>query len=85
MRRIALILTALFLCASVRADVEIILTDLGDGVIEISYDATGETELVRAFALDIVATDGNIIDINDYSVGDDNAGYGIFPGSFAGN
>ncbi len=85
MRRIALILTALVLSAPAWADVEIRLTDLGDGVIEISYNATSETELVRAFALDIVATDGNIVAIDNYSIGDDNGGYGIFPGNFAAN
>jgi len=85
MRQISLILTLLFMAGPARADVEIILTNLGGGVIQIGYDATGETQLVRSFALDIVATDGNIIDINDYSVGDNNSGYGIFPGSFAGN
>jgi hypothetical protein len=85
MKKIILILAVLLLCGSAKATVEIILTDLGDGVIQIGYDATGETELVRAFALDIVATDGNIIDVNDYAVGDNNGGYGIFPGSFAAN
>jgi len=85
MRKIVLTLAVVLLAAPVWADVEIKLADLGDGVIEISYDATGETELVRAFALNIVVTDGNITDINDYSVGDNNGGYGIFPGSFAGN
>jgi hypothetical protein len=73
------------LAAPAWATVQITLTDRGEGVIEIGYDASGETELVRAFALDIVATDGNIIDINDYIPGDDNGGYGIFPGSFDGN
>lgn len=85
MRKIILTLALVLLAAPAFADVEIILTDLGDGVVQISYDASTETQLVRAFALNIVATDGNIIDINDYAVGDDNGGYGIFPGSFAGN
>jgi len=85
MKKIILTLAVVLLAAPVWADVEITLTDLGDGVIQIGYDASGETELVRAFALDIVATDGNIVDINDYAVGDNNGGYGIFPGSFAGN
>jgi hypothetical protein len=58
------------------------LEDLGGGKIAVNY-SSDEAELIRAFALDIVATDGNIIDINDYAVGDDNGGYGIFPGSFA--
>jgi hypothetical protein len=58
------------------------LEDLGEGVIQISYDASGEAQLVRAFALNITATDGNIIDINDFAIGDNNGGYGIFPGAF---
>jgi len=48
----------------------------------IKYESN-EGQRIRAFALDIVATDGNIIDIDDYAIGDDNGGYGIFPGSFA--
>jgi hypothetical protein len=39
--------------------------------------------LVRAFALDIQATDGNIIAIDGYLAGDNNGTYGIFPGAFA--
>ena len=83
MRRIALIVIVLLLAGAARADVEIMLEHLGGGVVQIGYEVTGETELVRAFALDIVVTDGNIIDINDFCVGDDSGGYGIFPGSFA--
>lgn len=85
MRKIILTLAVVLLAAPVWADVEIKLADLGGGVIEISYDATGETELVRAFALNIVATDGNIIDINDFAVGDENGGFGIMPGAFRDN
>jgi hypothetical protein len=85
MKKMILALAVVLLAAPAWATVEIELTDLGGGVIQIGYDATSETELVRAFALDIVATDGNITGIADYSVGDDNGGYGIFPGSFAGN
>jgi hypothetical protein len=85
MRKMIFTLAVVLLAAPAWADVEIILTDLGDGVIEISYDASTETELVRAFALNIEATDGNIIDINDFVVGDNNGGYGIAPGSFRDN
>ena len=83
MRNLILTLVAVALFATPVWAVEITLEDLGGGVIQIGYDATDEAELVRAFALDITATDGNIIDINDYSVGDDIGGYGIFPGNFA--
>lgn len=86
MRKMILTLAVVLLAAPAWADVEIILTNLGDGVIEISYDATSELpDLVRAFALNIQATDGNIIDINDFETGDNNGGYGICPGSFANN
>ncbi|MBN2271354.1 MAG: hypothetical protein JXN61_12115 [Sedimentisphaerales bacterium] len=82
MKKMILALAVVLLAAPAWATVTITLTDLDDGVIQIGYDATSETELVRAFALDIVATDGNIIAIDDYAKGDDNGGYGIFPGSF---
>jgi hypothetical protein len=85
MKKIVLLLAGLLLCGSTKATVEITLEKLSEGVIQIGYDATSETELIRAFALDIVATDGNIIAIGDYAVGENNGGYGIFPGSFAGN
>jgi hypothetical protein len=50
--------------------------------IWISY-VSDEAQLIRAFALDIVATGGNIIDVNDYPRdGDNNNDYGIFPSSF---
>ena len=83
MRTLILALAVVLLAAPAWATVEITLTDLGGGKVEVGYDATSETELVRAFALNIVATDGNIIDINDYAIGDNNGGYGIFPGNFS--
>jgi hypothetical protein len=82
MRTLILALTVLLFAAPVWATVTITLEDLGGGKIAVNY-SSDEAELIRAFALDIVATDGNIIDVNDYAVGDDNGGYGIFPGSFA--
>mgnify|MGYP003574182233 FL=1 len=82
MRTLILTLTVLLFTAPVWATVTIELENLGDGKIAVSY-TSNEAERIRAFALDIVATDGNIIDVNDYAVGDDNNGYGIFPGTFA--
>ena len=82
MRKMILALVVVLIASPVWADVIITLEDLGDGVVQISYDATGETELVRAFALD-VSTDGTIVDVNDYAVGDDNGGYGIFPANLS--
>lgn len=85
MKKMILTLAVVLLAAPAWATVSITLTGLGGGVIQIGYDATSETEYVRAFALNVVATGGNITGIDDYAVGDDNGGYGIFPGSFAGN
>lgn len=87
MRTLILALAVVLLAAPAWATVEIIVTDVdGDGpglVAEISYDATTETELVRAFALNIWVDEGNIVDVCDYAVGDNNTGYGIFPGNFS--
>lgn len=84
MRTLILALTVLLFAAPVWATVTITMEqDTEDpNKVWIGYDSD-EAELVRAFALDITATDGNIVEVNDYAVGDDNGGYGIFPGSFA--
>ena len=84
MRTLILALTVLLFAAPVWATVTIEATaDAGNPrKFVISY-TSDETELIRAFALNIVATDGNVIDVNDYAVGDDNGGFGIFPGTFA--
>jgi hypothetical protein len=84
MRTLVLALTVLLFAAPVWATV--IITAAPDATnprkVWIGY-TSNEAELIRAFALDINVTDGNIIDVNDYAIGDDNGGYGIFPGSFA--
>jgi hypothetical protein len=85
MRKMILTLAVVLLAAPALADVQIVLTDLGGGVVQIGYDARTEGELVRAFALDVQATDGNIIAIANFSVGDNNGGYGIMPGAFRDN
>lgn len=83
MRMMILALAVLLLAAPAGATVTITATHLGDKVVEISYDAESETELVRAFAVDIMVTDGNIVDIDNFAIGDDVGGYGIFPGNFS--
>lgn len=87
MRTLILALAVVLLAVPAWADVKIIVTDITTDpekpTAQISYDATTETELVRAFALNITVNDGNIVDINDYAVGDNNGGYGIFPGNFS--
>jgi hypothetical protein len=68
------------------AAVTITATDLGEGVVAIDYDASGETELVRAFALDITVDAGVIADISEFKVGVSVAGdpgFGIFPANFS--
>jgi hypothetical protein len=83
MRKVVSTLAGLFLCGSAWATVTITLTKISYNKVAIGYDATTESQLVRAFALDVIATDGNIVAISDYAVGDDNNGYGIFPANFS--
>ena len=86
MRTLILVLAVVLLATPVWATVTI-TTEI-DGAnpkkVWIGY-TSNEVELIRAFALDIVATDGNIVDVNedDFAVGDDIGGFGIFPGTFA--
>jgi len=75
-----LLLTIVFTVFPARADVYITAAQIGepcDGRVLISYDATTETNLVRAFALDIrLSNDANIIEVTGIS--DD---YYIYPGT----
>jgi hypothetical protein len=84
MRTLILALTVLLLAAPVWATVEI-TTDVDTEAKTITIGYTSDEGMVRAFALDIVATGGNIIAIGGYTAGDDNGTYGIFPGSFDDN
>jgi hypothetical protein len=83
MRKIVSILAVPFLVGPAWADVAITLARLPENKIVIGYNATTESQLVRAFALDVTATGGTIVGIADYAVGDDNYGYGIFPANFS--
>jgi len=82
MRTMILALAVILLAAPAWATVYITATDEGGGVVAIDYSVVSEPNLVRAFGLDITVTEGNIVDCCDYAVGDDNYGYGIFPGTF---
>ncbi len=82
MRKLFFVLVVAVLTAPVWATVTITATDLGEGVVAIDY-SSDETELVRAFALDITVDAGTIDAVSDFKVGDDNNGYGIFPGNFS--
>jgi hypothetical protein len=84
MRTKILALALVLLATPAWAAVTISVTKVTDTKVAINYDASGEAPaLVRAFALDVTATGGTITDVNDYAVGDDNNGYGIFPGNFS--
>ncbi len=82
MRKMFFALAVVMLTTPVWATVTITATDLGGGVVQIDY-SSDDAVLVRAFALDITLDAGTIDAINDFAVGDDNNGYGIFPGSFS--
>jgi hypothetical protein len=83
MRKMILALAVVLLAAPAWATVTITLTKIGDTKVAIGYDATTESQLVRAFALDVSVTDGTIVGIENYAIGDDNHGYGVFPGRFS--
>jgi hypothetical protein len=81
MKKIAFVLVALLMAAPAMADVVIeVSAGPGPNDVTISYDASGEPNRVRAYALDIELTDpcATIIDVN--CVSDD---YYIHPGSIA--
>jgi hypothetical protein len=80
MKKVFCAMVVFMLSAPLWADIAITATDLGGGVVAIDYSGT---ELARAFALDITVDAGQIIDINDFAVGDENGGYGIFPANFS--
>lgn len=82
MRKTFFVLVVAMLTTPMWAAVTITATDLGDGVVAIDY-SSDETELVRAFALDITVDTGTVDAISDFAVGDDNNGYGIFPANFS--
>jgi hypothetical protein len=85
MRTLILGLVIVLLAAPVWAKVTIeVVPRTGELVADINYALDGaETELARAFALDITVSDGNIVSVADFAVGDDNGGYGIFPANFS--
>ena len=78
-----IILTLVVLLLAVPASAEVFVNCAADppdsnGWVTISYDASGEVELPRAFALNILVTDGAaIVDVNDTI----NAFYTVNPGT----
>ena len=85
MRTLILGLVIVLLAVPVMAKVTIeIVQRPGELVADINYTLDGaETELARAFAVNITVNDGNIVSVADFAVGDDNGGYGIFPANFS--
>ena len=85
MKKILFVLVALVFAAPAWAQVDITATDLGGGDVLISFDATSEPNLPRAFSLDIRCNnDANIVAVVPHMVGvctDVQQGYGIFPGT----
>jgi len=89
-RRESLLLTAvtMVIFVSIPAYGRVIVSchDIGGGVAELRYDASEESVLVRAFALDITVDGGATFEsVFDYKIGEstsDDSGYGIFPGRF---
>ncbi|UCC23133.1 MAG: hypothetical protein JSW23_03480, partial [Planctomycetota bacterium] len=57
------------------ATVVITCADLGNGVIELSYDSSAEQVPVRAFALDVMVSSGIITAVGNFS-----SDYWVFPG-----
>jgi len=76
MKRIIMVLTVLLLTAPAFAAVVVEVANVDANTYNIEYSG----DLPRAFALKVTATDGNIVDVNNYFEGE-GAGYGIFMGS----
>ena len=88
MKKIGFMVVILMVAAPALATVNITAADLDAegplGVVGIDYEVTEEPNRARAFALEISVTDGNIVAINDFHVGEStvgSSGYGIFPGN----
>ncbi len=79
MKKVFCAILMVVLTAPAWASISITATDLGNGVVAIDYNGV---DLARAFALDIKVDTGVITDINEYAIGENNFGYGIFPANF---
>jgi len=84
MRKMILVLVVVMFTTSAWATVTITATDLGEGKGEVAIEySSDDAVLVRAFALDISVDAGTITNIDDFKIGDDNNGYGIFLANFS--
>ena len=77
MKRSILALAVLMLATPALAEVILTATDEGGCIVAINYDATGEPNLVRAFALDVSVTDGTITGVDTTGA----QPYNIYPGT----
>jgi hypothetical protein len=76
MKKVMFVLVALLMASPALADVQITCEADGDGNNVISFDASTEPNLVRAFALDITVDDGNITKVECLD-----PNYYVYPGS----
>jgi hypothetical protein len=76
MRASLSLLIVLLLASPAPATVVLTCTDLGNAIVELSYDASQEASLVRAFGLDITVSDGITTAIGNLSFD-----YWFYPGS----
>ena len=74
-KRVIFLLAIMLPASASTATVFIFCTDLGDGVVELSYDASEESVPVSGFGLDICVSSGVIT-----SVGNLSADYWVYPG-----
>ncbi len=72
----SLVLAVILITSPVSAAVYINCTDLGNGVIEFSYDYSEEPVRIRAFAFNIMVSNGRITSIGNLS-----PHYQVYPGS----
>lgn len=80
MRKMLLAMIVVLFVTPAFATINITVEPLGGGVAAIEYSGD---ELARAFALDITIDAGTINAIDEFKIGDDNGGYGIFPANFS--
>lgn len=76
LKRVLILLAIILPASASTATVLLTCEDLGDGVVELSYDFSQESSRVRAFALDIRVSAGIIT-----SVGNPSSNYWVYPGS----
>lgn len=76
LKRVLILLVIILPALASKAAVFLTCTDLGDGVVQLSYDSTQEAYRVRGFGLDIRVSHGVVT-----SVGNLSSDYWIYPGS----